>query len=275
MSGKREYGLFLPMLLTGFLAAAASRADDVILLDDTAPQPTATSTFTPVPAAKAVPSPTPTAVPAQPQVPTPTHSPVPAKTQAPSPTPAKVEAAVSPEETPAPTDNLSDSARLAQRLGVLNHPVIWFAADGSYSYAFSTADPSISNGFGLDARVEFQFFSWLSAGTYYDLTLFPASGRFIWTGPWGLMARVLPFGADKVKEFNPFLIGGAGLNSLAGQNSPPSGGNLQAFIGVGALYPFGDKWAADLGLTCNFYGNPSNELQTVSARVGAVYFFEP
>lgn len=271
MSGERGYGLFLPILFVIFLASSAPRAEEVIMLDDTGSQPTATATFTAVPAQKMVP--TPTATPANPQAPTPT--PAPAKAQAQAPTPTKTEAAVSTPEPPVADGNLSDSAKLAQRLGVLRHPVIWFAADGNYAYAVTSGDPSLKSGFGLDLRVELQFFSWFSAGTYYNLTVFPAAGRLAWTGPLGLVGRIIPFGADKVNEFNPFLIGGAGLNSLVGQNSPQYPGDFQAFAGVGAVYPFGDKWAADLGLVYNFYSPWPGDLQAISARVGLDYSFEP
>ncbi|HJT24412.1 MAG TPA: hypothetical protein VJ873_07530 [bacterium] len=257
MAGKRGCWFVVPMVLSVILTASASKAEEVILLDDTPSQPTAT--LTAVPAGKTVPSPTPT--------------PVPAKTPVPAPT--KVESPASSVETPLPDADLSDSARLARRLGILRHPVILFALDGNYAYATGSADPSIRSGFGLDARVEAQFFTWFSAGTYYDLVLFPASGRIVWTGPWGLMGRIIPFGMDKTGEFSPFLTGGAGINSLMALNAPQYPGNLHAFVGLGARYPFGDKWAAEFGLTYHFYGSPSPDMETISARAGLDYSFEP
>ena len=245
----------VPLFLSAFLAAGAARAEDVILLDDTAPQPTAT--FTPVPVQKALPTPTP----------------VPPQTNILTPVPAGP--APSSEEPSAVDENPSESAKLAQRLGLLKHPIVTLALDGDYSYAFSTADPSLASGFGLDGRVEIQFFTWLSTGAYYDLTLFPATQRIVWTGPLGLMARVLPWGEDKTSELNPFLIGGAGLNSLMGLNSPQYPGNFQAFAGVGARNPFGDKWAVEFAVTYKIYSADSPALQAVSARLGLDYSFEP
>ena len=267
MLNKPATSLVFPAFLAFFLFSASQRGQEMILLDDSTPTPT------PVPAAvkpvvKTAPAPTATFTP----------TPVPAKVLAVTATPTQQTTEVS-TEGPVESNGPTESQAFAQKLGILPHPVLWLVLDGTFEDALWTADSSIKPGFGLSGRVELQFFSWLSAGTYYDLILYPASQRLVFTGPWGIMARIFPFDPPGKKNFSPFVMGGAGINSLVGQNTPVYPGNYHAFVGLGASYSFGDNYSLDLGITYNFFSSQytlyNTPMQAVGGRAGLAYSFEP
>lgn len=247
-----------------FLASTGLRGEEVILLDDTAPQATATPVpATPTPAEKKEPIPAPT--------PSPTAVPA-GVTPSPTAQPAAAEPTPVPTETPEQETDLTESQRLARRLGVLPHDIIWFVLDGSYSRALWTADNSIVNGFGLSGRVELQFFTWLSLGTYYDFNFYLAPQGLVLSGPWGIMGRVFPLGQGSKGEINPYLIGGGGINTLIGQSHSSYPDNIHAFGGLGVSYPFGDEFTADLNVVYNsFFYPPNPPFQAVGVHAGLAY----
>lgn len=240
--------------------ASFAPAEETIFLDMDEPAATAT----PLPAA--LPTKTPTPVPLS----TPLKAPAPKA--APTPLPAAVPETVPPDLSQEPEH--ARRLKLYRQLGFMDHPIVWLVADGNYARALQSADPSIANGFGMDLRLEIQFFTWLSLGTYYNFTVFPATGRLVLTGPLGLIGRVFPMGLGKKGDFNPYVMVGGGLNSVVAQNKPEYPDNFQTFGGVGAQYGFGDHWGMDVGVVYNFYV-PGASLQTVSGRIGLDYSFNP
>jgi hypothetical protein len=277
-----------------FLTASAALSEEIILMEEEKPASTPTASVPQTSPAKGVPTATPTLPPlpenmrtqeaAKPSAPPPPKEAPPAPVEKKKNIPA-VEKEIEPgaeaevevkEEAPvvsAEDEDLSPEARWLKHAGFLQHPRLIATVDGLFDLGVGPgADAAgLNAGFGFTGRLELQFFTWLALGTYYDFAIFPTTGgRLVYTGPWGLMARFMPF--NTTGKFTPYFFGGLGINSMVSTNAKPYyPTSFHGFAGVGGRMDFGDKWGLDLGLIYNYFSPQSNPLQAIGARVGLSY----
>ena len=148
-------------------------------------------------------------------------------------------------------------------------PSLSFTLAGLYTSAAGAHVPANQKvGIGNLLRVDYQFRPFMSVGINAGYAAFMSSGHASYIGQLDLVGRVTPF---HVGGFEPYLLGGAGINPLYNDKTTPWAGHFHATTGLGTKFNFDSGWGMDLAGIYDFYSPMANHIDAFSVRLGVSY----